>query len=246
MRMRITVPVAALLLLTAAMSGCLFSPDKKDPPPPPPPEKLTSPEAVLRALQRAYLERDPALYDSLLYDDATATESFAFWFSDEDFQGGTVPENWGRDDEMASTTSLLTSDQVTSIQIRLTFGPSFYDNAIGHEGQKIINVTDVYLTVVDQPPGGVEATTYLVQGQRADFRFKVQWVDAGGDSLWRIIYWKDRGTGQGKRAPASIASAGDGLVRSLAEQARAQADRVARVEPARPRVVRDALFARKP
>jgi len=199
------LPLAALLLLAAAVSGCPWDPpigpiekEKEK-------EKLTSPEAVLRALQKSYLDRDPALYDSLLYDSSTAMdtlsdESFSFWFADQDVQQGEVPPSWNRFDEVESATSMLTASRVTSIQIQLTFGPSFYDNAAGREGHKIINVTDVYLTVVDQPPEVPEATTYLVQNQRADFRFKVQWVDTEGDSLWRIIYWKDRGTGAGKRA----------------------------------------------
>jgi len=180
------------LAALAVLAGCSDDDPAK---PTPPKEKLDSPAAVLEKLEEAYVQRNVALYDSIIGD---GFSGFLFWFCACDVQMGTVPESWARSDELASATALFTSERVTSIDLRLSYGSSYPDTSVGHDGRRIIDVTDVYLTVVDQPPADVEATTYLVQGQRGRFAFDVHWVDAQGDSIWRVVEWWDLGSGAGK------------------------------------------------
>ena len=106
--------------------------------------------------------------------------------------------NWSRDDEIASAASLFASARVKRIDLRLTYGQSYPDTAAGHEGRKVVDVTDVNLTIVDHAAGDPDSTVYLVQGQRGRFAFDVHWVDAAGDSIWRVVEWWDLGIGSGK------------------------------------------------
>jgi hypothetical protein len=67
---------------------------------------------------------------------------------------------------------------------------------VGHEGQQIIYVTNASLEVVQRMTGQPEPTIWRVDSNLARFRFKVQYVSAKGDSMWRIIEWEDLGGGE--------------------------------------------------
>ena len=180
------------VLTVAILAGCSDDDPAK---PSPPKEKLGTPGAVLEQLERSYNERSVALYDSIIGDQPVG---FVFWFSDDDVQAGEVPPSWGRNDEVASAAHLFTSEQVTSIGLALTYGPSYPDTTAGHEGRRIIDVTDVDLNVVFD---GEDPISYRVLGDRARFSFYAHWVDAQGDSIWRIAEWRDLGYAGGKRVP---------------------------------------------
>jgi hypothetical protein len=187
-----------LLLGVVMAAGCSDKKTTKPNPQPSPYEKATSPEAVLRNLQVAFEAKDAAAYDSLLYDcGADTTNAYSFWFAEEDVVSG-VPPSWGRDAETCAAVGMFESPSIDSTALSLTFAGSFADTTQGRRDQRIVVVPHVDLTVFTSDGQG-NSINYYVEDQRSDFRFKVQWVDAKGDSLWRIVYWKDWGN-WGKRA----------------------------------------------
>jgi hypothetical protein len=189
------LPLLGLAPLLLVLMGCPFSPDKDKKPPKDPPiilKRQTSPENVLYNLQAAYKAKDITAYDSLLYDAAAAgdtTEGYTFRFA----QGDNIEPTWGREEDLTATRALFGATRVEDITINLTHGPSEWVNSPQYAGQKEILVTYVYLNVEDRDPDSGDLTEYRVDGDQAYFRFKVQWVETDGDSLWRIIYWEDRG-----------------------------------------------------
>lgn len=160
-------------------------------------KKQTSPENVLHNLGAAYEAREIAPYDSLIYDaGGAAADTFSYFFSDGDIVRCGTPPSWGRAQEICATRRLFEADRVTSLQLKLTPGSSSR-----RDDRRVIHVSDVYMTMVARPDSTGGATTYLVRGLRAEFEFKVQWVDARGDSLWRIVSWKDLPPAYGSEIP---------------------------------------------
>jgi hypothetical protein len=159
-------------------------------------------------LETAYFNRSPAHYDSCLYDAAVAgdtTDAFTFRFWDRDVALGRVPfASWDRAHELEAATRMFQADTVSAVRIRLTYGQSVPVNVLGVEHEREIEVTDVYLTVEVNP--GPDQNTYLVEGGRAYFRFKPQWVTTDGDTCWRIVRWEDRGIQIPKDAAAVLPS----------------------------------------
>ncbi len=149
-------------------------------------------------LETAYIKREIGAFDSLLYDSHAAgdtTEGYTFRFWDEDVRRGNVPDaTWGREKEMGSAAAMFSSSEVEDIDIKLTYTPPYYDTTQGHAGQQIIYVTNASLSVVIHQQDQPEPLTLMVVSNLARFRFKVQYVDAKGDSIWRIVYWEDLGT----------------------------------------------------
>jgi hypothetical protein len=249
MKIRSLLPLIGAAPLALMLLGCPFSPDKEKPKPTPDPYlPQTKPENVLENLQTSYINREITRFDSLLFDSeapgADSTEGYTFRFWATDVTNGNVPDaTWGRAEEILSASSMFSSSEVENIDIKLTYTPPYYDNTQGHEGQQIIYVTNASLSVVARKQGEPEPTTYRVDSNFARFRFKAQWVNATGDSLWRIIYWEDLGTGSAaKRAAPSLTTMARSRTNNLARVARGQ---IAKSAPRQP-LVRDALFARKP
>jgi hypothetical protein len=61
-------------------------------------------------------------------------------------------------------------------------------------------------------------TEYRVDDDQSYFRFKAQWVNAAGDTLWRIVYWEDRG--RRMQAPDTVAQKTTwGKVKAMFERA---------------------------
>jgi len=248
MRIRNLLPLIGAVPLVLLLMGCPFSP-KDEPPPKPvnPYVPQTSPENVLKNLETAYTKKEIARFDSLLYDSEAAgdlTEGYTFVFWSEDVRLGNVPDaQWGREEEVRSANSMFSSSEVEDIDIKLTWAPPYRDNTLGHEGQWIIYVTNASLSVVTRPPNMTEPLILKVDANLARFRFKCQWVNTEGDSLWRIVRWEDLGVGAGKREIASLSGLAQDRVESLANTARG------RIEMTRPKqgaaLLREALLTRK-
>jgi hypothetical protein len=249
MKIRNLLPLIGAAPLALMLLGCPFSPDK-EPPKPTPDAYLpqTKPENVLENLQTSYVQREITRFDSLLFDSqapgADSTEGYTFRFWDWDVQHEVVPDaTWGRTEEILSASSMFASPDVEDIDINLTYTPPYYDNTQGHEGQQIIYVTNASLSVVAREPDKPDPTTYLVVSNLARFRFKVQYVSAKGDSLWRIIYWEDLGsTSAAKPGGPSLTTMARNRTEKIAAAARGQ---IAKGAP-RPALARDAFFTRKP
>lgn len=94
----------ALGVLVTSTSSCFLSPDEKKKPDDPVDPKvfkdLTQKEDVLNNLELAYNKRNITRYDELLDPD------FTFFFAPGDV-GGTIPDQWGRAEEMSTTTLLF-------------------------------------------------------------------------------------------------------------------------------------------
>jgi hypothetical protein len=95
------------LVFSVATSSCLLDP-KEDGGEPPPQENLkredlTQKWHVLNNIEYAYKTRKPDVYDELVAD------NFTFFFAPGDV-GGNIPEQWGRPDELSSTTALFNSN----------------------------------------------------------------------------------------------------------------------------------------
>jgi hypothetical protein len=176
-----------------------------------------SPEDVLYNLQQAYRFRKTAWYDSLLYDaDASGdlTEEYRFRFA----EGDHAPSTWARSDDVDATNRLFAATRVEDVTIDLAHGGSVPTNQPGHEGQREILVTDVYLNVEDRDPDTGDLTEYRVDDDQSYFRFNPQWVNAAGDTLWRIVYWEDGG--RRMQAPDTVAQKTTwGKVKAMFERA---------------------------
>jgi hypothetical protein len=160
-----------------------------------------SPEDVLYNLQQAYRRKNTAWYDSLLYDAEAAGDTvhgffFEFHASDPSFP------SWSRSQDVAATAKMFQSPRVEDITVDLTYEPAVPVTEAGCEGQKEILVGYVYLNVEDRDPDDGTVTEYRAAGCRAHFRFKPQWFPASGDTLWRVVHWRDLGY---DRAGASAA-----------------------------------------
>jgi hypothetical protein len=192
MKFRSLLPIAGAAVAALSLHGCADSFTTGLPPHRPPAwPRQTSPENVLENLQRSIQDRDIAHFDSLLYDAEAAgdtVEGFMFRFWDHDNGDSNVPATTsGRDETISYVAGVFDSPEVEDIDLKLTYSPPYYDNTQGHEGQQIVYAT-FNLSVVTRREGEPEPTTHRFDSQFARFRFKVQWVEAMTDSIWRIIY----------------------------------------------------------
>ena len=162
---------------------------------PPDRRRVTTPESVLHDLENAYLERNLAAFDSLLFvpDPGDPGPGFEFRFWPTDVEEGRMPDSmWGRADEMAATAWMMNSAQIVEVEIDLRFAKSHAVSEPGHEGEREISDVTVDLRVEDRMPGEPMPFVYYVEGVQS-FRFRPQRVSADGDTLWRIVSWSDLG-----------------------------------------------------
>lgn len=156
-------------------------------------QPLTSRTAVLHNIEFAWNQRSSAKVDELLDD------NFTFFFSPGDV-GGEIPEQWGRADELATTTALFTSNAVsttgpvcTSVRVDLQFQPSTltWVEIIPEESPNEVwySATVFYSAVFEMEPN----TTYIMAGG-SKAQFTVREVLVGSETEWRLVEWRDLGS----------------------------------------------------
>jgi hypothetical protein len=149
---------------------------------------LTSRRAVLYDLERAWINRDAAKIDELLDD------NFVFYFSPGDV--GNTPEQWGRVDEMATSTALFESNTVTpangpvctSVQVDIQFS----------------NVTTWVEIVPESYPDEIWYSAVVFYGFVFEMEGDLTFIAAPGSKMqltvrkvgnqWRLVEWRDIGS----------------------------------------------------
>jgi hypothetical protein len=190
--------IGVLVVLAGLAWGCGEDPTCGDccsgdcPHPPPGYLPQTSPENVLNNLHASYVRREIEEYAKLLAPD------FRFYFQEADIPAGLPREYWNRDEDSTGTGALLSSSEVSSINLDLgTFAVEDAGRP-DEPGAKRIRLTHVNLEVEQ-----FNGTTLLVLGDIQDMYFRRGNVAAGTDSTkWYLVEWRDVGGG-GNLKPAS-------------------------------------------
>lgn len=178
---------ALIVLLVGSMSSCIFDPEPK-----PPDEKkadpwpeLTTKEAVLTTLSRAYNERNISRYASIFDQD-----NFVFHFAPGDV-GGDVPEQWGYTEEYNSANNMFSGaggtkdNPVLSIELTLS----------GITGATWTGVEDSRFPGETLKQATINYTYYI--DTEADIQFitsgapKAQFILREVDGKWQLVTWFD-------------------------------------------------------
>lgn len=169
---------------------------------------LTTIDGVLESLQESYLRRNPGAYAALLADD------FRFFLDPVTAAAEGAPESWGRNEDVAATTSLLTSDRVRDIRMDLEHDPVLPANELGRESWYRDPVKDTFLEVDLAPdPGEFEETTLSIRGQKQTIYLRKGKSPADtlatSDTADRfyIVEWRDHG-----RPHFAASPPGDGVL----------------------------------
>lgn len=151
----------------------------------------TSPLNVLRALERAYPEREFDEYTKLF------APEFVFEFAEIDVQKGTTPASWPLEDELNAARNMFSDETVDRIELEFSTSPVRPavegDNLPTIEGIFVVELASVDLIVYTRAEiGGL--LSLLVDGHDAEFFFEESDdVDpSSGRRLWRIVRWRDK------------------------------------------------------
>lgn len=195
--MKVTV-LAYLFVGAALLLACdtpLFCEDCCDscPPPPPPPsfKPPTTAAAVLNNLELSYNKRNLTRFDEVLDSDFT----FYFWPGDV---GGSIPEQWGRAEEIAVTTLLFDptlSDPryptCRSIRMNLDFENGLEWVEVVPEDfpdQTWYKATVPYDFTFEMKPDII----FIARGPSAEFT--VRNVGTVDEPRWDLVEWRDLGS----------------------------------------------------
>jgi hypothetical protein len=184
--------VIGLAVLVAAMSSCIFSPEKDTGDPVEPAKKfedLSQRSHVLNNIELAYNKRNITQYDRLLDD------NFTFFFSTGDVGGG-LPQSWGRADELVATTAMFDpnytgENRCKSIRMDLQFedGVTWVEVIPGSAPDEVWYTTTVFYEFkIDTEP---DNTWLAVPGAKAQFTVR----NTGTESapLWKLVEFRDLG-----------------------------------------------------
>jgi hypothetical protein len=191
--------LCGLVLLVISASSCIFDPKEENKPidPPQPAVKLEDQSQkwhVLNNIEYAYANRNSGsdVYNGLI------DENFTFFFSPGDIGSG-LPEQWGRQDEVDTTTGLFESNSGTSsgpecrsMRLDLQYNPETMTwGEVIPEGfpdevwyQANIFYTFTFEMVPDQ-------TLIAVPGAKA--QFTVRDVDPTEGEHWMLVEFRDLG-----------------------------------------------------
>jgi hypothetical protein len=176
---------AGILVLGA---GCIFSPKKDDGgvvvPPPPPYPLLTSPEAVLLAMQLSYQARDSVEYKQL-YD-----EGYQGTSQDLNDPPGSQITAFRKADEVAHVAALRRSPGISTVVLEL--GPEvswtrLSSDDVSHPEWAQIQIPNWRIDIYDN------ATLYTATSTNPITYTFAPTAVAPGDTLWKIIRWVEIG-----------------------------------------------------
>ena len=190
--------IATLAICLLVFNSCIFDPQTKPPGLEPPTSKpyksLKQRDHVFFNLEKAYNEMQKDQYNRIL------DENFTFFFSQNDIDDPdtNVPIEWGRGREVTSATNMFSGfdppgdeEPITDIDLDLTYTPGedTWTRQPGspgnHPGEDWFSKTVTYNMTI-QLAGD---DTFLSQNFQANFL--VRFAEVNGDSIWRIIVWRD-------------------------------------------------------
>jgi hypothetical protein len=182
--MRAIALASLLVLVSALVAGCIFSPDKGDDKPPPPPTypALTSPGQVLVALRLAYEARDSSGYRALFEWDYKGS---SYDTSEAD---GAQAGTFTRIAEEQHIRRLAENPYITSVDLFLP-EPWTYTRIIGDTGEEWvqIQVKNPQIGVTDGPN-----TVQTIANETFLFAFRPTYApESPTDTLWHIVRWEE-------------------------------------------------------
>jgi hypothetical protein len=190
----------ALLLpfLAVLSAGCIFNPDKKDPPIVPPVSNFKVPTTitnVIHNLKQAYIEKNYDEYAKLF------TEDYQYIFDPNDTG---VPDSWVLGDELDVHRNMFGGEAnrdgnyVTDIQLAFTENEPDTDPQFPEYSRVVLSAVDLRVDTRNKDNGDV--TLYLTPaGTQAHLYFLQtdEVHESNQQRIWKIVVWKDAGTGGG-------------------------------------------------
>jgi hypothetical protein len=149
---------------------------------------LTQKDDIFEYLDLVYEEMDIDRFPKLLDDD------FIFVFSQADFNRGTTPEQWGRNEELASARNMFTSyahptyGAITSIDLDIAPEGLWIEvpkTEPPYDGETWYQKTAEYRIIMET------TSQYTLQGNEKKALFTVRLVEVDGVDIYRIVQWSD-------------------------------------------------------
>ena len=176
--------LGVVALLVAAMSSCIFDPAgkggggggggtvlvKKD---------LSHKTDVLNNIEYAYNKRDMTTYDELL------DNNFTFFYTEGDVGGAGTPVQWGRPDEVTTTSGLLAGADKIDMNIEWENGVQWGEQISGTE-------TWYYTTVFYHFTIKIGNTTYI-PNSGAKAQFTVRNDGTAEKPKYKLVEFRDLG-----------------------------------------------------
>jgi hypothetical protein len=178
-----SILLGCMALLIAAMSSCILDPPggggggekkpllvKMD---------LSHKTNVLNNIEYAYNKRNSNTYDELL------DLAFNFFYTDGDVGGGGTPVQWGRSDELTTTSGVLGAASSIDLSIDWRDGVQWLQQVSGTE-------TWYYTTVFYHFTIKIGDTTYIPNsGAKAQFTVRNSGTDE--KPVWKLVEFRDLG-----------------------------------------------------
>lgn len=184
MNSRVTRTAAALALALFLPAGCLFSPEKKPPVVVPPIDypKALSPQRALENMVTAYANRDSAQTDSVYHDNYQGVST------DPSLPGGRV--DFTKANEVRHVGRLRLDPNIISVFLDLgspgTWSPLPSSDADNPGTWLDIELNFQTVKIEDL----ANSTTWESNNRPLIFSFAPV-DDASGDTIWKIIRWKE-------------------------------------------------------
>jgi hypothetical protein len=148
-------------------------------PHPPAVQDLSHKTDVLNNIEYAYNKRQTNVYDALL-DDA-----FTFFYTDSDVVGGGTPVQWGRPDELATTSGVLSAASSIDLALDWRDGVTWSEQEAGIE-------TWYFTTVFYHFTIKIGDTTYIPNAG-AKAQFTVRNAGTAEQPHWKLVEFRDLG-----------------------------------------------------
>jgi hypothetical protein len=170
------------LILIPFVWGCdADAPAPPDPSDPATYHQPTAPESLLANLQTVYKRRDFSHYMELL------APEFVFRFEPLDAADLGTPF-WTRDQDSTGTKALLTTNEVSSIRLYLTFGSP--DTSINTPGTPV-DSSRVRIIITDLQVDQTDGVTWVVTDQQEFYFRKGRAAEGQNPERWFIYEWED-------------------------------------------------------
>jgi hypothetical protein len=175
-------------LLVAALSSCIFDPSSSKPTPTPPKvyveKDLSNKSDVLNNIEFAYNKRRVDAYDRLLDD------NFTFFYTEGDVGGGGTPVQWGRPDEVTTTSGLLAA--ADKIDMSIDWKDAYGKSKVAWSEEVSGSETWYYTTVLYHFTIKIGDTTYIPNiGSKA--QFTVRNAGTTEKPKWKLVEFRDLG-----------------------------------------------------
>jgi hypothetical protein len=145
---------------------------------------LSNKSDVLNNIEYTYNKRDITTYDQLLDD------NFTFFYTEGDVGGGGTPVQWGRPDELTTTSGLLAA--ASSIALSIDWKDEHGNSTVQWAEQVSGSETWYYTTVFYHFTIKIGDTTYIPNaGSKA--QFTVRNAGTAEAPKWKLIEFRDLG-----------------------------------------------------